>query len=109
MFESFLELGVGGIFAIMVLWVVFQFILKWRENGNGKNGKKKLPSDIAQDIHETKEIAIRLDRSSIGQHHCLESMSDNMKGMSDDMRDMLSEQRETNSLLRDIKKNGGTE
>lgn len=59
MIQHLTQVGVGGIFAIMVLRLVFDFVTKLR-NGNGKGRRA---TDKFKDVQNSVEaVLIRLDR-----------------------------------------------
>lgn len=54
MSEALRDLGIGGIFAVLILRMVFDFLKtqKDKRNGNGKPPSAEMQRDLA-DIHET--------------------------------------------------------
>lgn len=62
MTEHLTQIGVGGIFALMVLRLVFDFVARLRNGGNGKT-KGRRDTDRFRDLQNSMgAVVLRLDR-----------------------------------------------
>lgn len=103
--DQLTQLGVGGIFCVMVLREVFAFLGK-RRNGNGSNGHRRMADQVAGlwRMHDKVDAdGVPMWYVPRGLERAIDKLSANLDTQTNVLRDLAVEVREARREIEGIK------